>query len=176
MSSNNAFLSDPRKRQELKGRNAADRIYRQWLGDVGIDRHEKENGVSILDVRFAIDNIVTTNNGMILTGQEKFLSSRYAHYGSITVEYYQNQYTEEHGDWFNLACQFYFCGYLNDKQDDFIIAYIMNWPAIVIATNSKEIKWHHNRNKDGRARASFAYTKMSTLPHDCIFYHYKSAT
>ena len=63
MSSSNDFLNDPRKKQEMRGRPIADKIYKQWLGDVVIDRHEKEDGVSILDLRFAIDDIITIDNG-----------------------------------------------------------------------------------------------------------------
>jgi hypothetical protein len=166
------FKNDPRKKQELRGRPIADKIYQQWLGDVEIDRHEREQGVSVLDLHFAIDGVITTPNGMILTGQEKFLSAMWAHYGSVTIEYWQNQYTHEPGDWFNLACQFYFCGYLNEAQDDFLFAYIMNLPAMVIATNQGRINWRHNQNNNGRALASFVYTRMADLPGDCIFYHY----
>lgn len=168
------FNNDPRRKQELRGRPIADMIYREWLGNVKIDRHEQEQGVSVLDLRFAIDNIVNTPNGMILTGQEKFLSHHYARYGSVTIEYWQNQHTQEPGDWFNLACQFYFCGYLNERQDDFLFAYIMNLPAMVVATNKEYIKWQHNQNNNGRALASFMYTRMSDLPNDCIFYRYQA--
>jgi hypothetical protein len=122
----------------------------------------------VLDVRFAIDVQIRLATGQLLLGQEKFLSQIYAKWRSVTVEYEQNQYTGEEGDWFKLASQLYFVGYLTKDQTGFQPWILLNWPNVVIATYHGEIKWHTNRNKDGRARASFKYCSMQAFPSQCV--------
>lgn len=153
-----------RFKQELIGRPIADDIYRNTFGtDIDIIRD-----VAVLDKEFGVDAVLIVGNGLRLLGQEKFLSHAYARYRSLTVEYYQNWRTKEKGDWFKLACQFYFTGYLTEKEDDFDPWVLANWPAIVLATIQGRVNWQDNRNKDGSARASFRYTIMDDLPKDCI--------
>lgn len=155
--------------QEKIGRPIADAIYKQLLGtDLDIRRYEHDNGF-ILDQVFAIDvRLKLMPSGLILLGQEKFLSYEYSKFESLTVEYHQNQFTEEPGDWFRLAAQFYFCGYLTENNKGFDPWVMANWPMIIWATHSGIIAWHDNVNKDGRARASFRYTKMRDIPSSCI--------
>ena len=160
------FEKDPRRRQEIRLRPIADIVYRSVFGnDIDINRYEADY---TLDIEFAIDVVLSLNSGMILNGQEKFLSNNYAKYHSLTVEYEQNQHSGEHGDWFKLACQFYFVGYSNLEETAFNPYIIANWPAIVLATEEGVIKWIDNKNKNGRARASFRYCDMYKLPQDCI--------
>ena len=167
-SNGSSFESDPRRRQELRMRPVANRIYQNLFGEsVGIDRAERDTS-AILDIEFAIDVKLSLPNGMILTGQEKFLSHRYASFRSVTVEYFQNWRTEEHGDWFRLASQFYFVGYATKNEGTFDPWILLDWPRLVLLTNQKGIKWHDNRNRDGRARASFRYCIMDQIPRECI--------
>ena len=106
------FNVDPRKIQELRCRPYADTIYRRAFGEtIEIIRDSD----LVLDKEFAIDVRIKLANGMNLLGQEKFLSKKYASFASVTVEYYQNQFTKERGDWFRLGVQLYFVGYENDK-------------------------------------------------------------
>jgi len=119
-------------------------------------------------LEFAIDVTLTLPNGMKLNGQEKFLSFQYASFGTLTVEYMQNPVIDEKGDWFKLAPQFYFCGYFNEDNTDFIKYVIVNWPKLVLHTNAGNAKWHDNKNKDGYARASFRYIYFEDIPTDCI--------
>lgn len=157
------FNDDPRRQQELRCRPSADKIYRQAFGD-GITILRDSD--IILDRDFAIDVRIKLNNGMVLLGQEKFLSSKYASFGTVTVEYYQNQFTKEPGDWFKIGVQIYLVGY--EHSNGFMPFVLMDWTKVTIYSDQNKIKWTHNTNKDGKARASFAYTKMNELPPSCI--------
>lgn len=166
--SNDRFERDPRRKQELRMRGIADRIYRQVFGDdIQIKRTEK-NEDATLDREFAIDITLILPTGQILLGQEKFLSHQYANFRSLTVEYYQNPITKEPGDWFKLAPQFYFTGYCNQNDTGFEPWVIADWARIVLLTHGNRINWRDNKNKDGSARASFRYTIMDKLPSECI--------
>ena len=162
------FDKDPRRKQELRMRPVADRIYKQILGsDIEISRVEKEDE-AILDREYAIDVQLKLPCGMILLGQEKFLSYEYRDFGTVTVEFHQNQHTEEPGDWFKLAPQFYFVGYCTKDNEDFFPWILLNWPCVVLATHKNFLHWRQNRNRDGYARASFAWVKMNEFPASCI--------
>jgi hypothetical protein len=136
-----------------------------YLSAVSIQRADHKDA-AILDTQFAIDVALMVPSGMILLGQEKFLSRQYASFKSVTIEYEQNQYTHEGGDWYKLACQFYFVGYENGSGFDPWI--ILNWPAVVMATNAGAITWTPNANKNGHARASFMYAPMRAFPDSCV--------
>jgi hypothetical protein len=105
---------------------------------------------------------------MLLNGQEKYLSFKYSSFGTLTVEYMQNPQTKEKGDWFKLAPQFYFCGYFNESETDFIKYVLVDWPKLVLNSNDGLIVWYDNKNQDGNARASFRYTYFKNIPDDCI--------
>lgn len=168
-----SFENDPRRQQELLGRPLADALYKRILGEeIAIVRYDKGDDL-ILDRKFAIDvtirlDLPGTAAGMILTGQEKFLSPQYAGFGSLTIEYMQNWRTGERGDWFNLASQFYFCGYLTKDGSGFEPWIMVNWASMVKQTIAGNIEWKRQRNKDGRARADFKWCLMHEIPPDCI--------
>lgn len=165
------FNKNWRKKQELKGRPLADQIYaNNWSYEAEglyIKRYDKEEKL-VLDKEFAIDITVTLPNGMKLNGQEKFLSYKYSSFGTLTVEYMQNPNTEEKGDWFKLAPQFYFCGYFNETETDFVKYVLVDWPKLVLYSNEGLVKWYDNKNLDGCARASFKYTYFKDIPKDCV--------
>ena len=60
---------------------------------------------------------------------------------TLTVEHYQNYLTQEKGDWYRLAAQFYFCGYVNKDKTGFDDWMIMNWAAMVLGTFNKKVTW-----------------------------------
>lgn len=162
------FENNWRRQQELKSRPLIDDIYRRVFGNsISITRYEKTDDY-LLDKEFAIDVKVTQSNGLILTGQEKALSNKYKSFESLTIEYMQNPLTEEHGDWFKMAVQMYFTGYLNKDSTGFDLWIIANWTQIVTETLAGNIEWKHNSNLNGGARATFKYCNMTTLPTNCI--------
>jgi len=163
------FEQNPRRKQELKGRPIADAIYQSVFGrNINITRYE-HNENFILDTKFAIDVELEFPSGLIMTGQEKFLSPRFASYNSITVEYMNNPAEPiELGNWFNLAAQFYMVGYFTRDYKGFSPWVIINWLATVLNTTRGKINWRDNENKDGRALASFKYCDIQSLPPDCV--------
>jgi len=160
------FERNWRRKQEIKMRPHADLIYRNVFGENSTIKRYGKNDNFVLDKVYAIDSTIGIANGMLLNGQEKFLSNNYATYHSLTVEYEQNQTTGERGDWFKLACQIYFVGYINITGDGFDIWSIMNWPSIAIETMRDNIRWLKNGNNS--SRASFMYTDLYALPNQCI--------
>ena len=164
---NNNFENDPRRIQEKTGRPIADKIYIKNWGLIEIKRYEKEDNL-LIDMEFAIDLTIRMPNGMILNGQEKFLSFKYAIFNSLTVEYMQNPNNNLLGDWFKLAPQFYMCAYFNENKTDFIKYILIDWPLFVIYSNINELKWVLNSNKDGKSTASFKYINFNNIPKCCI--------
>ena len=158
------FENDPRRKQELAGRHLADSIYSAVFGNVEVKRFDG----NVLDKTFAIDTSIRISTGMMLTVQEKFLSNRYASFRSVTVEFLQNQHTGERGDWFRLSPMVYMVGYFTKDESTFDPWVLLDWPRVVIETHSNNIKWRDNKNKNGKARASFKYTIMDELPRSCV--------
>ena len=172
----NRFDSDPRRKQELAMRPAADRLYNQVFGvtNQGIVRMDSQPGERhLLDREHGIDVQLVTASGLILTGQEKFLSAEFAKYNSLTVEFEQNQHTGEKGDWYKLACQFYFVGYASVDLKCFTSWVVVDWPAMVLATRRNQIKWRDNKNKNGKAKASFKFVSFDDIPPGCIIWRGK---
>lgn len=162
------FEDNWRRKQELRLRPVADRVYQGIFGeDIKIERFERQDDW-ILDKYFAMDVRITFTNGLILTGQEKFLSHKYSSFASVTVEEYQDPTIKEPGDWFKLAVQFYFVGYANKDETGFYPWVMINWPATVMATVKEELDWYSNGNQDGSARASFKYCYMNQIPSYCL--------
>jgi hypothetical protein len=168
------FENDPRRKQELRGRPIADRVYRYWLSSehLGIERFNHKDDV-ILDRQYAIDvQLTLPGSRQILLGQEKFLSHNQEKYNSLTVEYHQNPQTEEPGDWFKLAPQFYMVGYYTKDGSNFGKVCIVNWAALVMETYKGNVNWQDNTNRDGYARASFRYVNFDDIPVSCLLFRF----
>jgi hypothetical protein len=103
---------------------------------------------------------------MILTAQEKVLDY---HTHTLTVEYMQNPITQERGDWFSMAAQYYFVGYTNPNHTEFTEWVIVDWLKMAVAT-IRGLKWTENANKNGRARASFKYVLFKDIPTEAILF------
>jgi hypothetical protein len=161
---NKNFDKDPRQIINKTMMPFMDIIYKNVFGNnTKIDRIEYQADY-ILDRKFAVDTILTLESGCILTGQEKCLTTNFM---TLTVEYEQNQYNHEHGDWFNMAAQFYFCGYVNKNMNGFRQWIIADWTKITYMTNKGDIQWYLNQN-NVRGLASFKYIKFSELPKSVI--------
>jgi len=161
------FNRDPRRQQELRARPLCDAIYAEVFGcdPAKIMRYD---GHAFFDRQLGIDVGLRLSNGMALRGQEKALSFEFAHFNSLTVEYYQNQYAREPGDWFNIGAQFYFCGYLNQTMTAFVSYALVDWPLLALASAHGEVRWDEKPNRDGHARASFRYINFDLIPAYCL--------
>ena len=165
---NKNFENNRRRKQELKGRPIADEIYKKVFGqEILIERFEREENYQ-LDLIFAMDVKIVMPIGLILVGQEKFLSYENKKYQSITVEYMQNPVIGERGDWFKLAVQFYFTAYFNEPETCFDLWVLTNWMNVVLCTMDNKIMWKSGANTRTNARANFKYCNMYQLPAHCI--------
>ena len=109
-------------KQSMNMRPACNRVLREvfWVNDSSITRYEQDDGPHILDSEFAIDLKVRLKSGVCLSGQEKALSHKYHRYKTFTMEFYQNKYTKEPGEFFKIASQFYLTGYSDETGREFI--------------------------------------------------------
>lgn len=151
-----------------------DVLYREIFGaETEIERLNRDNPeeepARTLDEEYAIDlHIRLVPTLLVLTGQEKCLSRCWADQRTLTVEKMNDPRRGIRGDWFNLAAQFYFCGYINDHGNGFDPWVLVDWPAIVLATHLDLIEWHTKPNTDGAARADFRYCYIRDIPNRCI--------
>ena len=134
-----------------------------------IERFDHNQELMILDREFAIDMRIHLMNGTQLTGQEKALSNRFYKFKTFTMEFYQNRFTKEEGEFFKIASQFYLTGYSDESGLDFI-----EWKVIDLL---QFITWLKTRDRAdlesktrsaGGSRASFFYIPYSDIPKDFI--------
>ncbi len=125
----------------------------------------KADKVSGLDLLLGIDVILTFNNRMQSTIQEKFL---FVDRQTVTVEYYQNPRIEDEGDWFKLKAQYYFVGYDRTKFEFFQDWILLDWPQVQRETIRGNINWQLRDNRRDNARANFKFTEFSGIPLSCI--------
>ncbi len=118
----------PEYKQSIKMRPACDKVLCSAfdIKPEDITRYEHGTDLFILDKEFAIDLSVRLKNGTTLTGQEKALSHHFYRYKTFTIEFYQDKYTKERGEFFKIASQFYLHGYSDDTGVDFIDWYIID--------------------------------------------------
>lgn len=157
-------------------RPIADALYRTLMPSItNIKRFDKDKERFILDREFAIDIQFTLVNGMKMTGQEKFrefdewreqhgMSQR----SDVTVELYNDPILKVKGDWFNLASQFYFDGFVSKDETCFDRWVLLDWLQVILETVEGEIIWGIGGQSDGRAKASFKYTPFDHLPAKCL--------
>jgi len=118
----------------------ADKIYHGLLPITNIKRFTRNDGkVHILDKKFHIDCVLTLQNGMILTLQEKFLRAKFAIYDCFTLEYFNNQLKNEKGEWHSLCSDLYFTGY-GDIENGFNPAYLFKTIDVKLAIMSGELQ------------------------------------
>ena len=119
------------------------------------------------DKFLGVDVLLTFKNGMVLTLQEKFLTTRY---DTVTVEYYNDPQTKAPGDWFELKAQLYFVGYWNRTDPDagFRKWILLSWPQMVLQTQLGNIPWQRRGNSRSNAKADFKYVKFDDVPRCCV--------
>lgn len=163
----------PEYKQSKKMRPACNRVLQEVFGvdKNQIIRYSKNGQPHILDREFAIDLKVVLDNGVQLSGQEKALSHRfYKRFRTFTIEFYQNRYTKEPGDWFKIASQFYLHGYGNETNTEFIEWYIFKLFDLMIWLQDASINDLELYLKPaGGSRASFLPIPYDKIPKHVIF-------
>lgn len=116
------FEETPEYQQSLAMRDACDGVLCSVFGVTpnAIERFDKSGPLFILDKEHSIDMRVRLANGTCLTGQEKALSFKFYKFRTFTIEFWQNRYTREPGEFFKIASQFYLHGYSDESGTNFI--------------------------------------------------------
>lgn len=138
-----------------------------------INRFSKEDELFILDQKFHIDVIVTLQNGSTMTGQEKALSNQFYKYRTFTMEFYQNRFTKEKGEFFKIASQFYLHGYSDESGCKFAEWYIFDVPKILDWLKSCKVSSLESKTKPSTSRASFIAIPYDKIPKEFIMYSSK---
>lgn len=159
---------DPRYKLSIAMRPFVDEIYKRQFNPISI----KPTDGDILDKLYSIDTVITLENGMLITVQEKVGSYLYATRKNLTIEYEQNPATHEKGDWYHMAAQVYFVGFANEALTGWMSWIMVDWIRIVIATKRGLLKWKDKNNLDGKARASFRFVFFNEIPASCILASY----
>lgn len=159
----------------LKAQQYQNGIYRQLFNiqDNYIRRFIFDDK-NILNVDYHIDVELTLNNRSKLLGQEKALRYEFAYFNTFTIEFYQNRFTKEKGEFFNLGAQFYLHSYWNVTETGFCKWYLikifdfLDWLKL-FPTNELE---KHTRLSEG-SRASFYWINYNEIPTQFIHANYK---
>jgi hypothetical protein len=175
---NNNFYQTPEWRQSMKMRPACNRVLKYVFGvkDDDIIRFEnKEGGVHVLDQEFAIDLKVKIKNNMQLSGQEKALTYENYKWKTFTIEFYQNRFTKEPGEWFKIASQFYLSGYSDKSGIRFIEWKIIKMFDFMLWQRQFSINYLESITKPStRSNANFLPIKYCDIPEKCIYAKYKN--
>jgi hypothetical protein len=102
----------------------ADELYRKIWGPLRrLERlsHNREGACHPLDREWAIDAVLQTEGGLIVTIQDKFREYEYyRRYNQFTLEYENNPATHEQGEFYHLAANYYFYGFAAQDKASFI--------------------------------------------------------
>ena len=138
-----------------------------------IERFPPESPLFVLDQQFAIDVRVKLGNQSTITGQEKALSNKFHKYRTFTMEFWQNRYDKEPGEFFKIASQFYLHGYSDETGVQFEEYLIINVLTLMNYLKGFSIEELSNRTKPaGGSRASFLPIRYNDLPQEAIMCHY----
>lgn len=150
-----------------------DELYKRIFPIKNIIRFSKEDR-HILDKDYHIDIELEMNNGIKLLGQEKALRKKFSEFDTFTIEFYQNRFTKEKGEFFNLGAQFYCHGYMNgDTLEDttgFLKVYIIRIFDFLEQLKKHSIKELEHWTKPSSGNASFYHIKYSDIPEEFIYF------
>jgi hypothetical protein len=167
------------KNFEEKMHPCIDEIYRGLFSKLDrIDRSNREtttdSKVLFMDKELSIDTFLYFKDGTMLTLQEKSRKHDYLKYADFTFEYYNDPRTKDEGEWFKLAAQLYFYGFVNESETGYVKYYLMNVPKLrIFLKNNIGIKTleekylHPNRPP---AKANFFAIPFSIIPDYCIMH------
>ena len=144
-----------------------DEIYNMLFSVKSLKRFQKEEE-SILDIRFHIDLQLELTNGIKLLGQEKALRFQFSQYNTFTMEFYQDRFSREEGEFFNLGAQFYLHSYWNKTEDGFCKWYLVNLFNLFWWLKDRPREALERITKPSTSKASFLYFNYEELPIECV--------
>ncbi len=162
----NTFAQD--YQLSIKAQRHQDDIYNQLFPVTNINRFAREDEV-ILDIKYHIDVEVELNNGIKLLGQEKALRACFAKFNTFTMEFYQNRYDKEPGEFFNIGAQFYLHSYWNDEYDGFSVWYMVNLFDFLTWLKGRDISVLEKMTRPSTSRANFFYINYNDIPSEFVY-------
>ena len=166
------FEDTPEYQQSIRMRPACDRVLCGVFGvpPEQIERFDKAGPLVVLDRQFHIDVAVRLNNGSQVTGQEKTLSYKFHHFRTFTMEFYQNRFTNEPGEFFKIASQFYLHGYSDASGVEFAEWYLFDILRLIDwLKESGEESLARRTRPAGGSRASFLPIPYKKIPTAFVF-------
>jgi hypothetical protein len=174
---NVTFEETPEYLQSLKMRSACDAVLCSvfHVTTERIERFAKSSDLFVLDKEFCIDLRVRLANGSQVTGQEKALSHRFYQWRTFTMEFWQNRYTKEPGEFFKIASQFYLHGYSDCSGVKFIEWKVLDVLRLVDWLKRAGVDALSLRTKpSGGSRASFLPIGYDKIPKPFVLAEWKS--
>jgi hypothetical protein len=125
----------------------------------------KEEAEARYDHKEGIDVILTMDDGLRLTVQEKLLTT---HFDTVTFE--ERKKNGEPGGWYYGTSQLYIVAYNRQYPKSLLIEeyMLMNFTTLKVIDSIDIIDWKFNKNKkDGRTE-DFRYLRFKEVPKECI--------
>ena len=144
------------------------RIYQVLFDNPKIVRFSKTNRV-ILDRKYHIDVELELGNGIKLLGQEKALRFKFIKFNTFTIEFYQDRYTKEKGEFFNLGAQFYLHSYWNEREDGFCRWVFIKVFDFLEWLKKKDIEELEEKTRPSTSNASFYYIRYDEIPAEFVY-------
>jgi len=158
-----------------------DKIYKHIFGHYleKITRFPKSDERHILDINYHIDVELLFINGIKILGQEKGLRKKFNDYNTATIEFYQNRFTKEKGEFFNLGAQFYLHGYVDGNEPKevtkFLKCYFIKIFDFLERLKKKPVKeLEKNTRPTQGSNASFYWIRYKDIPREFIYWHSKN--
>ena len=140
-----------------------------------------DENILFMDKNLAIDAILTFGDGSIVTLQEKSRRNYYYDlYGEIfTFEYYNDPRTKDEGEWFKLAAQLYFYGFVNAEEDGYYKFWLIDVSKLRLHLKKEvginRLEQKYLRYNKPPAKASFFAIPFDIIAADCIMYDSEKA-
>jgi hypothetical protein len=165
------FEETPEWKQSIAMRPACDAVLCEvfHVAPAAIERFEKTSPLFILDKEHSIDMRVRMPNGSHLLGQEKALSHKFWKFRTFTMEFWQNRFTKEPGEFFKIASQFYLHGYSDATGIAFVEWKILDVLRVIDWLKACGVDTLSNRTRPaGGSRAAFLPIPYDKIPRQFI--------
>jgi len=147
-----------------------DRIYGEIFNPQFIIRMSGAEIPHPLDQYFGIDGWIELKSGCIITFQETIRRyEAYKKYNDFTIEHWSNVPLKRKGDWFHIAAEFYFYGYVNKEETMIIDWHIVRLFSLKLWVTENWSKFRKRIEKNKKhSRADFLYFSWEELPKEFI--------
>ena len=145
-----------------------DDIYKSIFPIKKITRFNHEEDL-ILDKKYHIDVELELINGIKLLGQEKALRAHFAKFDTFTIEFYQNRFRKEPGEFFNIGAQFYLHGYWNESYNGFCKWYLIKLFDFLTYLKKLPLEQLEKQTRPSTSRASFYYITYNKIPSEFFY-------